>query len=137
MEKLNIIVFSDYTEIKLKYRIDKENIDNNSVGLFGKKFVENNKDKSFLVINEKIINLHKSVKLSYIFDEVKLLNNFPNFINVKLIIKKTQEITDLSFMFCEVSIIFDINFYNYNTKNITKMNNMFQGCSSLKELPDI
>ena len=137
MEKLNIIVFSDYTEIKLKYRIDKENIDNNSVGLFGKKFVENNKDKSFLVINEKIINLHKSVKLSYIFDELKLLNNFPNFMDVKLIIKKTQEITDLSFMFCEVSTIFDINFDNYNTKNITKMNNMFQGCSSLIELPDI
>jgi len=40
-------------------------------------------------------------------------------------------------MFKECSSLEELNFYSFETKNVTNMNSMFKGCESLISLPDI
>ena len=61
-------VFNDYNQINLKYKFKEENIKDNSIELFGEQFTNNNKEKCFLLINEKIIELSRIIKLDQIFD---------------------------------------------------------------------
>ena len=133
IENFIIISFDSYEEINLKYLIDKENIINNSIEILGEKFIKNNENNCFLIINEKIIDLNSTIKL----DDINLLNISTNILDIKLIKKPNKKIYDLSYMFSGISTIIQINFDKFNTENITKMNNMFENCSSLREFPDI
>ena len=46
----------------------------------------------------------------------------------------TNNVTNMSYMFCECSSLKELNLNNFNTNNVTNMSDMFCGCSSLKEL---
>ena len=131
-------VFNDYNQINLKYKFKEENIKDNSIELFGEQFTNNNKEKCFLLINEKIIELSRIIKLDQIFDSPEEKNNWSKELNVKLIMPKNKIMTDISYMFYGISTLGpDSNFEEFNTINIKKMSYLFSNCSTMKELPDI
>ena len=104
-------------EINLKYITKEENYGN----IFGKKFVENNKNNIELEINGKKSELRYRYKL------VKGENN------IKMIIK--NKITNLEYMFKWCDTLKDINELKYlDTKDINNFGYMFYGCSSLSDI---
>ena len=105
------LVEEDFIIAKYKIKDIKDNI----LQIFGNKFVENNKDKCKIIINNKKYRLTKCLKL----DTIKIDNNQE--IMIKLI---------------GINNNFNAN-ENFNTSNVKSMNNMFAGCSSFKSLPDI
>ena len=138
IEKFIIVNSGDYNELNLEYEFEKENIDNNKMELFGEIFVNNNREKCFLLIEGKIFELSRFINLSDIFDDKKNYKDWPIRLNVKLIENKKYLITDLSFIFNGISTLSSkSNFKDFNAKNINKMSYMFYNCTSMKELPDI
>ena len=136
LEKFAVFNFKDYNEINLHYEINEENIKENKIEIFGGKFVDNNKENCFLIINECLIDLDRYINLEEIFDEIP--TERPLYLDVKLIERKRKVMTNLSFMFNEISTISDkSNFDNYNSTKIRNMSNMFYNCKSLKNLPNI
>ena len=108
----------------LQYKMEKIKI-----RLFGKNFYDNNKNKCYLIIDDKKTELCE-------FYEDK--DSFSNILikNIHLVIN--EQLTDISFMFSDCSSLLNISgISNWNTANITKMNNIFSGCSNLLNLPDI
>ena len=47
---------------------------------------------------------------------------------------KTNNVTDMRFMFSNCSLLKELNLSNFNTNNVTTMSGMFNMCSSLKKL---
>ena len=163
LERFATFYFKDYNEINLHYAFNEENIKNKKVELFGEKFVNNNKENCFLIINENIIELEREINLENIFEKVPI--KLPIHLDIQLIERKRKIMTDLSFMFNEISTIthksnfdnYDTSkvrnmsymFYNckllnlpnfiekFNTKNVIDMSYMFFNCSLLKQIPDI
>ena len=89
--------------------------------IFGEKFVENNKDKCIMIINDKKYELK-----TYINKEIIKNKSF----EIKL--KEIEAITDMSYMFYECSNLSDIS--NWNTFNVNNMSYMFYRCI---DIPDI
>ena len=138
LEKYISLSFDDYNEILLKYKFNKENIKYNSLELFGEVFVNKNKENCFLIINEKIMELDKYIKLSDIFDNSNNFIDWPIQLEVKLIEQKNKIMNNMSFMFYRINTLLpSSDFSKFNTINITKMNYMFYNCSSLTQIPDI
>ena len=95
--------------------------------LFGKNFINNNKENCYIVINGE-----KSELQEYI-DITKLKGNK---LEVKLY--ETKSITTMSCMFCNCSSLQSLpDISKWNTKNVIDMNSMFSDCKSLQSLPDI
>ena len=46
----------------------------------------------------------------------------------------TENVTDMSLMFCDCSSLTSLNLTTFDTKNVTNMKSMFNGCSSLTSL---
>ena len=137
-EKYIVYLYGDCNIIKLNYKITEENIQDNSIKLFGKEYVNNNKENCFLIINEKIMDLSHSIKLTDILDNIS--NNIPNEIDVYLIERKSKVMTDLSCMFKNISTITnksDFFYDNYDSSNVISLSKMFYNCKSLEYLPDI
>ena len=104
-------------EINIKY-ITKEEKEEN---IFGKEFVENNKNNIELEINGEKSKLIKRYKL------VKGVNN------IKIIIK--NKITNLEYMFDWCNTLKDINELKYlDTKDINNFEGMLWECSSLSDI---
>ena len=61
LEKFAVFNFKDYNEINLHYEINEENIKENKIEIFGGKFVDNNKENCFLIINECLIDLDRYI----------------------------------------------------------------------------
>ena len=130
-----IISTHDYNEIKLNYEInDDSNL--NNIEIFGENFVNNNKESCFLIINKKILDLKRSICLNDVFDNIII--NRPIQLEVCLIEKKYKLMTNLSYMFDNISTLTSkSNFGDFNTSNIKSMKYMFNNCKLLKTLPDI
>ena len=138
LEKFVNLYLLDTNKIKLNYRITEENIQYNIIKLFGKEFANNNKENCFLIINEKIMDLSHSIKLTDILDNIS--NNIPNEIDVYLIERKSKVMTNLSYMFKNISTITnksDFYYDNYDFSNVISLSKMFYNCKSLEYLPDI
>ena len=129
---------------------------NSTVKLFGKKFVENNKNHCKILIENKKYELSEEFPLNNL---KKVTEN----LEIKLV--GIQNITDISYMFDNCSSLKSIknidswdtstiklmvgvfskctslkslpNISNLNTKNVTDMKRLFFGCSSLEYLSDI
>ena len=138
-------------DINIIYKIDNKD---EKLRLFGKKFVENNKEKCKLLIdnkeyelmeeynaknyNEKIlkiklIGINSITNMSYMLECCKSLSSLPDISKWN-----TNNVTNMSFEFycCESLLSFpDIS--KWNTNNVTDMVYMFNCCKSLKSLPDI
>jgi len=110
-------------EIDIIYKYD-ENM--NKIKLFGKTFVENNKKKCILIINNQFLELCE-------YYEIKENKN----ITITITLIEKNEIIDMSYMFYEcVSLLSIVNFHKWNTNNLNDTSYMFYGCSSLIDLPD-
>ena len=115
-------------EINLSYKnYDNEDI----IKIFGHKFVENNKDKVFLVINETIYELSVNYTLSNIDKKKK-----DKIIKIKLIILK--KITNLNNMFLNCKALYAFSdILNFNASDVTDMSFMFFNCIKLKNASDL
>ena len=97
--------------------------------LFGQHFVENNKEKCKIIINNKEYELYSYINLE------KFCNNNDQ-IEIKL--KGVSNITNMSFMFCGcLSLLSLPDFSKIEINNVKDMSHMFQGCHLLSPLPDI
>ena len=111
-------------EIDIIYKYEKNT---NKIKLFGKTFVENNKNNCKLIINGEILELCE-------YYEIK--ENENKNITLKLIEK--NEIIDMSYMFHEcVALLSIVDFSKWKANNINNTSYMFYGCSSLIDLSDI
>ena len=118
------IQMSGKFEISLKYNTEK----GEDLTIFGKEFVEKNKNNFRMKIGKEIRELNYLIDKSQIKEKI---------FEIKLI--QVKEINDLSKMFdmCSnlLSISDELNLLD--TTNVTDMSCMFSSCSSLKSLPDI
>ena len=136
---------------------------NTKIKIFGKKFVENNKDNCFLVINEKKFELTEYIDIPKKYEKKR----FNHLCNIEVILYENNEkrINDISYMFYEVESLFSLSddstfdvininnmshtfygcislenincIYKWNTFNVTDMSYMFYNCSSLTNFPNI
>ena len=114
-------------EMELIYQSDENNNDG-YINLFGKSFVENNKNNCLLIINNKLYNLMDRYNIQE--------NNIDDILIVKLIEKKNT--IDMSYMFYGCRNLISItNIANWNTINVTNMESMFHLCINLKSLGNL
>ena len=133
-------------KIDIVYKIDKEGEEN----IFGKKFVENNKNNIDLVINENeksiltnrykflkagkntitIIIKNKITNIEYMFYDCKSLKNI-----TELEYLDTKDIKNFSYIFFGCSSLPDIKpLQKWNVSNGNDFNHMFSGCSILSDV---
>ena len=125
---LHDIIDNKRKELNLSYK-NYDNEDN--IKIFGHKFVENNKDKCFLVINDTIYELAVKYTLSNIDKKKK-----DKIIKIKLII--TKKITNMNNMFLNCKTLYAFSdILNYNTSDVTDMSFMFFNCIKLKNASDL
>ena len=146
----------DKNYVTIKYR--KCNVPGfpGTMRIFGDKFVEENYDKCYLILNNKEMRL--TTRISYVKQ-----NEADDLLEIKLIETKkitslnsmfggcktlyslddfsewdTSCVTDMSYMFNKcISLKILPNISKWNTSNVKKMNGMFDSCESLLYLPDI
>ena len=92
----------------------------------------------FLVINNKITDLNYNIKLSDFVDlKNRKITKWPIQLEVKLIERKNNLMTNLSFMFYGISSLnSETDFSDFDTTNITNMSYMFSNCSTKRKLPN-
>ena len=131
-------------EINILYKTDKES----EVNIFGKQFVQNNKNNIELVINGnkidlinryklkkgeniiKIIIKNKITNLEYMFYNCESLQNIK-----ELEYMDTRDISNFDWMFSECSLLSDINgLEKWNVSNGNNFSNMFSECSLLSDI---
>lgn len=138
IEKFVVFAFKDFNEINLKYEFKKENIIKDSLEFFGELFVKKNKENCFLIINDIMQDLKQYIPLSDFLDNYNMNENWQLKLDVKLVERKFNIMTDLSFMFKNISTLnYESNFNNFDSINIKNMSYMFYNCSKMKKLPDI
>ena len=139
-------------EITMIYKINKNE---NSIRIFGSKFVENNKDKCKIIYNDNEYELENEFKLNDIREnqdtiQIKLkgIKNITNMSNMFCLCKSllslpdiskidTSKVTDMSGMFECSSLLSLPDISNWDTSNVSNMCALFHNCSSLLYLPDI
>ena len=118
----------------IKYTPNLKKIKDNKMKIFGKKFVENNKDKCVLLVNGKEYPLSEFFTLK----KNDLKNN-----ELEIELRLTKQIIDMSYMFyaeaTEPSIYLTSipNLNNWNTTFVTNMSYLFGNCTLLSSIPDI
>ena len=114
----------DISEINLIYGINHW-----YTKIFDSHFINNNKDKCKMIIDNKEYELMEEFN-------IEGLNNNNNILEIEL--KIYQTITDISFMFYRCSSLISLpDISKWNTDKVIDMSWMFYGCSSLSSLPDI
>ena len=109
-------------ELEIEYKINKYK---KQVNLFGDKFVENNKKKIKMIINNKEQDL------------ISIYTHNGSEDTLKIKIAPKEKITDLSYMFYKVdSLITPPNLSKWDLSSVTNMSNMFYECEMLETLPD-
>ena len=100
---------------------EKNNNDDSEEIIFGNKFVENNKNKIELIINNEKKNLIEKYKLKKGENKIQIIikgeiNNLEDMFKGCIYLKNIKELSNL------------------DTKNINNFSGMFEGCSSLSNL---
>ena len=135
----------------IRYKINKNK---NLIKIFGREFVDKNKNIVKLEIegnefelmeyyktNEKIKNnleikikgIENITNMNYMFDRCSSLLSLPDISKWN-----TCNVIDMSYMFSECSALLSLpDISKWNTDNVTNMSYMFSGCLSLSSLPDI
>ena len=131
IHEININNINDFfnnfygNEITLKYKI----IDEKKIKLFGTKFIENNKDICYFIIN----NEEKELEEYYSLDE----NKKPKELGVKLVKKKGKQFKNMSYIFHECTCLISLdNISKWDISNVDNMSHGFHGCSSLSKIPE-
>ena len=120
------ITTPNINEIIMTYKI-KQNKEN-KINLFGKKFVERNKDNCILDI--------EGVKMELISEYIYENKQPDDLLIVKLI--GINNINDISHMFEDCDSLWVVPSLEYiNTFRFNNLSSLFSGCISLQQLPDI
>ena len=123
-KKDNDINNNKINEIIIIYKIEGKD----EIKLFGEEFIENNKNNCKIIIENKEQNLVSYLKV----------NKNQEILKIKLKIINTNNITNMSHMFCYCSSLSSLpDISKWITNNVTNMSCMFNNCSSLSSLPDI
>ena len=95
------------------------------INIFGKKFVENNKNKCIIIYKDK------EYKLNFLFEISHILGNY-----LEIYLKGFDKANNLCEMFegCNCLNTFQ---YDINTSNIINLSGMFKNCNNLTSIPDI
>jgi surface protein len=137
--------------LKINYKVPKNR---DEIQIFGDNFVKNNKDKLFLIINNRcseLISTKKILKddylevilvqksdikitnLSYMFQECIYLNNFEKFKFHDLI--DFNDVEDISYMFNKCNVIEELNLNLFGSfKKVKSMEGTFSECTLLKKI---
>jgi len=144
-------------DINIEYKITNKN---NKVKIFGREFVDNNKNNCQIFINNKKRELSQNIDIN----TCQLNNN--EILKVQLKINDLSQMTNLSYMFsgckelyavpdissirlnningidhlfslCESLSSIDESISNWDISKVTDISYIFNGCKSLKSLPDI
>jgi len=118
------------SEIRIIYNIniyDEYEEDQENIRIFGDIFVENNKNKCKIIIDNKELEIAEKYNIE------KYNNN-----KLEIELKGINNVTNMSYMFSRCSSLSSIpDISKWDTNNVTDMSYMFGGCSSLSSLPDI
>ena len=111
---------------KNKITLIYKNMPGENIKLFGSKFIENNKEKCWMVIDFTKTDIKEYYKPTH--EATKL----------SVILALSNKVHDISYMFHKCSSLISIpDFNDMNLNNITNMSNMFSGCTLLQSCPDI
>ena len=103
--------------------------DGENIILFGKDFVDKNRNKCKIVILGKEYDIKEKIKKSELKDYgIKEKDK-----EVEVILKR-NEITDTSCMFHDCSSLIELDLSSFDTQNVTDMSCMFSNCYSLVKL---
>ena len=92
------------------------------IKLFGKTFVENNKDLCTMIVNGEEREICESIEN----DNIKRI-----YLKIKL--KNVNKLTNLHYMFLDCICLYSLpDLEKWDTSNVTIMRSLFNGCSSLK-----
>lgn len=117
-----------YVKVAIIYDISK-NKEKGEVKLFGKTFVENNKENCSIIINGQ----EKEICDNYKYKNNEINNNS---LKIELVIKK--DLTNMKNMFIKCSSLLSItDFSLIDTKKVFDMSNLFSGCISLGTISGI
>jgi len=115
----------DTNEMDILYEVDNFE---KEINIFSSKFVEKNKNKINIIIDNKICEQKENNKIDK-KDKIKKLK-------IKILINKNA--TDMSNMFYECNNLLSLlDISKWKTNNVINMRNMFYRCSQLSSLPDI
>ena len=97
------------------------------IKIFSKEFVENNKNNCYLIVKDEIedISEYYKCKKKFMSEPIKI-----NLISL-------NPLTDMKNMFCECDSLKFFKSYNFDTSEVTNMNNMFNGCVYLSSIKGI
>ena len=131
--------------------IFKNVVKQKEIRIFGKVFVENNKDKCKMVINQKeydlkekfytkerelkirLIGIENIRNISNLFSECENLYSLPDIHKID-----TKNFNNMSFMFYKCSNLEQLpDVSQWDMSNVTNISGLFSGCRKLKILPDI
>ena len=140
MEKIKI--FSKYNDInKLNENDNCNDNDNNNDNIIIYN-INNNNDEIRLFGHIFVFNNKNNIKLEIedkeyeLMENYKINNNKNNKLEIK--IKGIENITNMEYMFYGCSSLSSLtDFSKWNTTKITNMRNMFHGCSLLPSISDI
>ena len=115
---VNIFVFERDNIISIIYRINK---DDKKIKLFGKTFVENNKNNCYIFyINEKY----------ELTEYIRLYDYKSNILEIKLV--GIKNVKNMKGLFERCSSLYSLpDIAEWNTENVIDMSRLFYGCSSL------
>ena len=139
----------DKLEIHYKYLNEMDKIEIRPIiNIFGKKFVENNKDKCYLIIKGKELQLNDQYQLEkdqseliiYLVQEKPIENMSEMFSECHCLSSLTfnkqwlmSKITDMSSMFFECNNLKHFNGSYLDTSEVENFSKMFYNCKSLKD----
>ena len=120
-------------EINIYYKI---NINDKKLKLFGRKFIENNKDNGIMIIEGKEKEISEYIDID---------DNLKNKEILHIKFKEIKRITNMSYIFGRYygqedwgsSLISVPDISDWNMEFVTNISGMFAFCSSLSTLPDI
>ena len=126
--------------LTLKYIVKK---DQDIAFLFSEKFVNNNKDKFVMFIdNERVQFSHianipkKKMKIKKKHKKISKYQ-FQNDSVLEIKLKKLEEVKTFENMFEGTSLVSISGFSNFDTKELTDISNMFSNCKNLTSIIDI
>ena len=121
---------NEKNEIDIMVKVDKDEDINKNINFLGIKFMNNENNNNNENLNELIDVYINDKKLEqfqkFFFPEKK------GAYRIKLLFKKL--ILDCSYMFADCKSIININFKNFNSKEVKSMKYMFTGCANLEKI---
>ena len=128
-QKIVIIVKPSIDSINIRYKMRNQE---SKINLFGKEFVEKNKNISKFIYEG---NEYDLVPYFEIPNYESLIKNGIN--EISIILTNINKLTDISHMFQYSDFLYSDDMPQWDTKNINDISFLFSDCSTLISIPDI